>query len=302
MRENVLVAEVVLAERQGHPHRAAGAEILGRLRPDAPLRRLGGNARHHHRGDAAPARHPRDDLGRALRLPRHCERREYRDRSRPARASRSPAWSSSTSRRCDAVNRFSKTRPSRRRHALPRIPRHARHGRGAGRASCATIAADHGGEEFRWASSAEDRATLWQARHDAYYAALALRPGAKGWPTDVCVPISRLAECILRRRRRHRRLERSRRHRRPCRRRQLPRASSLVDPDDPAELAEVARINKRMIDGARARRHVHGRARGRHRKDPLHGGRARRGLEVMHAIKAALDPQGIMNPGKVLPD
>ena len=51
--------------------------------------------------------------------------------------------------------------------------------------------------DFRWAATPEERAELWHARHQAYYAALALRPGARAWTTDVSVPISRLAECIL---------------------------------------------------------------------------------------------------------
>ena len=59
------------------------------------------------------------------------------------------------------------------------------------------LAAERGGRAFEWATRLEDRERLWQARHDALYAALALRPGARAWTTDVCVPISRLAECIL---------------------------------------------------------------------------------------------------------
>ncbi len=59
------------------------------------------------------------------------------------------------------------------------------------------LAAERGGRAFQWATRLEDRERLWQARHDALYAALALRPGARGWTTDVCVPISRLAECVV---------------------------------------------------------------------------------------------------------
>jgi len=59
------------------------------------------------------------------------------------------------------------------------------------------IAREHGARGFTWASSLEDRNTLWQARHNAYYATVASRPGARAWTTDICVPISHLAQCIL---------------------------------------------------------------------------------------------------------
>ncbi|HXG54601.1 MAG TPA: FAD-binding protein, partial [Vicinamibacterales bacterium] len=59
------------------------------------------------------------------------------------------------------------------------------------------IAGEHGGRDFARAVTPEARALMWQARHDAYYAALAMRPGCRGWTTDACVPISRLAECIV---------------------------------------------------------------------------------------------------------
>src|SRR3546814_13124519 len=59
------------------------------------------------------------------------------------------------------------------------------------------LSSDQGAPDFRWSASPEERNRLWQARHDAFYAAIALRQGAQGWTTDVCVPISRLAECIL---------------------------------------------------------------------------------------------------------
>ena len=58
------------------------------------------------------------------------------------------------------------------------------------------LAAANGGGDFRWSNLPEERSKLWKARHEAYYAAVNLRPGAVGWATDVCVPISRLAECI----------------------------------------------------------------------------------------------------------
>ena len=59
------------------------------------------------------------------------------------------------------------------------------------------VADEHGATSFQWATSPEERATLWEARHNVLYATLASRPGCKAWTTDVCVPISHLAECIV---------------------------------------------------------------------------------------------------------
>src|SRR6185369_1773638 len=97
----------------------------------------------------------------------------------------------------DAVNRYSKT-------SYPVAPTlffefhsdSARHVADQAE-TVQALAAERGGSGFEWASHLEDRARLWQARHDALYAALALRPGSRAWTTDVCVPISRLADCVV---------------------------------------------------------------------------------------------------------
>jgi D-lactate dehydrogenase (cytochrome) len=163
------------------------------------------------------------------------------------------------------------------------------------------IAADHGGGAFRWASELEERNRLWQARHQAYYAALALRPGAKGWPTDVCVPISRLAECI---RETHDDLAKSFL--------QAPMVGHvgdgnfhvllLVDPERAEELAEARRLNDRLIE--RALR-LDGTCTGEHgvglgKRAYLRAEHGDDAVDVMWAIKRALDPHNLMNPGKVL--
>ena len=161
------------------------------------------------------------------------------------------------------------------------------------------IAADNGGLAFQWATTPEDRSTLWQARHNAFYAALALRPGATSWTTDVCVPISRLAECILETRRD---VQQSRLI--------APLMGHVgdgnfhlifvIDPNDPNELAAAGDINTRLVHRAQA---MGGTCSGEHgvgigKMAYLH---AEHGpaLDVMKSIKRALDPENLMNPGKM---
>ncbi|MEQ8228598.1 MAG: FAD-linked oxidase C-terminal domain-containing protein [Rhodospirillales bacterium] len=162
------------------------------------------------------------------------------------------------------------------------------------------IADEFGGDDFQWATRPEDRNKLWQARHDAYYAAIALRPGCKGIATDVCVPISKLADCIMETRK-------------------DIEASGLcapivghvgdgnfhivfvVDPDNSEELASAKDVNERMVMRAIA---MDGTCTGEHgvgygKMDFLtaeHG----EALVAMRAVKMALDPQNIMNPGKIV--
>ena len=162
------------------------------------------------------------------------------------------------------------------------------------------IAKEQGGGAFRWANRQEERNALWQARHDAYYAALALRPGAEGWPTDVCVPISRLTECILETKRD---VEESgllapivghvgdgNFH-----------LSYIVDPEDAEEMARVEAHNERMVMRALAMGGTctgeHGIGYGKIKFLQAEHGEA---VAVMRQVKQALDPDNIMNPGKML--
>lgn len=162
------------------------------------------------------------------------------------------------------------------------------------------IAATHGQRGWSFTTGTQERNRLWKARHDAYYADLALRPGAKGIPTDACVPISQLARVIAETRR------------------DIDEAQVLapivghvgdgnfhviflIDPDDPAELHIAQELNRRLVRRAQA---AGGTCTGEHgigygklefmREE--HGD----GVEVMHAIKRAIDPLNIMNPGKVV--
>src|SRR5579875_527703 len=162
------------------------------------------------------------------------------------------------------------------------------------------IVGELGGSDFRWAVTPEERSKLWQARHDAYYAALALRPGAKGWATDVCVPISRLAECI-------------RETKRDLAQSSIPSALVghvgdgnfhlvfMIDPNRPEEIAEASRLNERMVMRALA---MEGTCTGEHGvgygKMAFLAAEHGEAISVMRAIKQALDPANILNPGKIV--
>jgi D-lactate dehydrogenase (cytochrome) len=162
------------------------------------------------------------------------------------------------------------------------------------------IADGFSGGPFRWETEAEKRTALWQARHDAYWAALQLRPGAKGVATDVCVPISRLADCIA---------ETIADveacgflapivgHAGDGNFHVLP----LIDIDNAAEVAAVegflARLAERALamDGTCTGEHGIGQGKIKYLKQEL-GAPA---VGAMVAIKKALDPDNIMNPGKI---
>lgn len=155
------------------------------------------------------------------------------------------------------------------------------------------IAADLGGGPFDWATGADERARLWQARHDVYWASIALRPGPtiKNMSTDVCVPISRLAARGMRGgdEARHRRDRAHGADRRPCRRRQLPHpaARRCRQPRGDVRGGRLPRPARRPRAGPG--RHLHGRARDRPEEDALHGKRARAGGARPHADPEARD-------------
>ena len=162
------------------------------------------------------------------------------------------------------------------------------------------LAAERGGHAFEWATRPEDRERLWDARHNAHYAALALRPGCRSWATDVCVPISRLSDCVLETRDDHAGLTFP-----VC---MVGHAGDgnfhlvyLLDPDNPSELEQARELNDRMVARALA---MGGTCTGEHGVgygkmkflEAEHG----EGLSVMRDIKRALDPGNRMNPGKVV--
>ncbi|MBI3527477.1 MAG: FAD-binding protein [Betaproteobacteria bacterium] len=162
-----------------------------------------------------------------------------------------------------------------------------------------SIAAEYGGGEFKWATKTEDRNALWTARHDVTYANKALRPGCEIWATDVCVPISKLAECIMETKK-------------------DMKSSFLIAPlvghvgdgnfhlgflinrDDPKELEEAERLNDRLVMRALSMDGTctgeHGIGLGKMKFLIAEHGDA---VSVMRQIKKALDPQNILNPGKI---
>jgi len=162
------------------------------------------------------------------------------------------------------------------------------------------VARQFDGDQFGWATKSEDRNRLWTARHNAYWAASALRPAAKGIPTDVCVPISRLADCVTETK--------------------ADIATTgliapiighvgdgnfhvlpLIDPADPVELACGFALVDRMVARAIAMQGTctgeHGVGQSNRKYLPLEHGDA--GIALMRTIKQGLDPLGIMNPGKI---
>lgn len=164
------------------------------------------------------------------------------------------------------------------------------------------IARDLGGGPFEWATRPEDRTRLWQARHDAYWAGRGLRPGAQAVATDVCVPISRLAECVTATQREIAEL-----------RLVAPilghvgdgnfHLTLLVDMADPAEVKAAKILCERLVERALA---MDGTCTGEHgvgqgKMKYLAGELGHPALEAMAAIKRALDPDNIMNPGKIVP-
>ncbi|GAA0291948.1 FAD-binding oxidoreductase [Rhodovulum strictum] len=162
------------------------------------------------------------------------------------------------------------------------------------------IVADNGGAGFEWSARPEDRTALWTMRHNAYYACLASRPGATALVTDLCVPISKLAQAVE-----ETRADIARSH--------IPgpilghvgdgnfHAILLVDPDNPVELAEAKRLAHRMTERALRLGGTisgeHGIGMGKLGHMAAEHGPA---WDVMGEIKRALDPLGLMNPGKMI--
>jgi len=163
------------------------------------------------------------------------------------------------------------------------------------------IARDNGGLDFQWATRPEERSRIWEARHNAYFACLQLKPGSRAVSTDVCVPISRLAECIT------------------ATAKEIEHASMpiplfghvgdgnfhlviLVDPKSQADLDEAKAINARLVKRALA---MEGTCTGEHgigmgKQASLQAELGDDAIALMRDIKKVFDPDNLMNPGKVV--
>jgi D-lactate dehydrogenase (cytochrome) len=163
-----------------------------------------------------------------------------------------------------------------------------------------SISDDFGGGQFQWTSNTDERTKLWQARHDAYYAAMAMAPGKRGIATDACVPISKLAECIN------------------ATRADIDEVGLIapivghvgdgnfhlvliIDPEDPTDMtrakALIERLNMRAIAMGGTCTGEHGIGLGKIDFLVAEHGDA---VSIMRSIKQVLDPDNIMNPGKML--
>ena len=163
------------------------------------------------------------------------------------------------------------------------------------------IARENGGLDFQWATRPEERSKLWEARHHAYFACLQLKPGARALSTDVCVPISRLAECIV---------ETAK---------DIEQASMpvplfghvgdgnfhcviLVDPNNQADIDEAKALNVRVVRRALA---MEGTCTGEHGigigKQSYLVEELGETVALMRDLKRAFDPENLMNPGKIVP-
>ena len=162
------------------------------------------------------------------------------------------------------------------------------------------LAEEHHGLKFQWFTTPEERAALWKMRHEAYFANVAYRTGAKMFTTDICVPISRLADCIVE-------------SKKDIDRASFPapivghvgdgnfHISFMIDPASASELQEARILEEKIIlralEMGGTSTGEHGIGTGRKKYLPIEHGPA---LDVMRAIKQALDPENRMNPGKMV--
>ncbi len=164
------------------------------------------------------------------------------------------------------------------------------------------IAKEHGGMDFVWATRPEERSQLWQARHDAYFACLQIKPGVRAVSTDVCVPISRLAECV------HETMEDVKDYINP-----VPLLGHIgdgnfhlmlmVDPGKPEQTELAKQFNKRLVERALK---MEGTCTGEHgvgmgKIDSMRLELGDDMMDLMRDVKKVFDPEGLMNPGKVVP-